>query len=201
MSSRRRLPQRSPSDVLDDVDWQDKRVRAGISTILVVAAVAVLGAGIDESGGGSRSALAGDSFLAAPSLTLSAPVVVTSTVAPPAPPTTRPPEPQALVATTAFVPTTARPTTPPTTAITIDGSVAASCTITSAVRPGSTGDAVRCVQRRLRQVMSVDLGSDVDGRFGPGTETAVRRFQQASGLSVDGVVGATTARALGIWGD
>lgn len=36
----------------------------------------------------------------------------------------------------------------------------------------------------------------LDGDFGPGTEKAVRRFQRASGLATDGIVGAATRRSL-----
>jgi peptidoglycan hydrolase-like protein with peptidoglycan-binding domain/DNA invertase Pin-like site-specific DNA recombinase len=53
---------------------------------------------------------------------------------------------------------------------------------------------VRALQRRLRDV-SVDPGP-VDGRFGPLTEAAVRRFQSARGLVVDGIVGPRTGPAL-----
>jgi peptidoglycan hydrolase-like protein with peptidoglycan-binding domain/DNA invertase Pin-like site-specific DNA recombinase len=53
---------------------------------------------------------------------------------------------------------------------------------------------VRGLQRRLRAV-SVDPGP-VDGRFGPLTEAAVRRFQSARGLVVDGIVGPRTVPAL-----
>lgn len=38
----------------------------------------------------------------------------------------------------------------------------------------------------------------VDGEFGPNTQTAVLRFQEAEGLTVDGEVGPETAGALGI---
>ena len=40
----------------------------------------------------------------------------------------------------------------------------------------------------------------VDGVLGPGTETAVRRFQRRSGLAADGVAGPRTRRALGRFG-
>ncbi len=53
---------------------------------------------------------------------------------------------------------------------------------------------VRALQRRLRAV-GVDPGP-VDGRFGALTEAAVRRFQAARGLVVDGIVGPRTRPAL-----
>jgi peptidoglycan hydrolase-like protein with peptidoglycan-binding domain len=61
------------------------------------------------------------------------------------------------------------------------------------VRRGSKGDAVRKVQQRL-----ADRGWPirVDGDFGPGTDTIVRKFQGEKGLTVDGIVGADTWRAL-----
>jgi peptidoglycan hydrolase-like protein with peptidoglycan-binding domain len=53
---------------------------------------------------------------------------------------------------------------------------------------------VRVVQRRL-----VRLGfapGPIDGRYGPLTAQAVERFQSARGLTVNGIVGAGTLRAL-----
>jgi putative chitinase len=59
---------------------------------------------------------------------------------------------------------------------------------------GSSGPDVQALQQRLS-----DLGFDpngIDGNFGPGTEKAVRAFQQAKGLGVDGRVGPNTLAAL-----
>ena len=64
----------------------------------------------------------------------------------------------------------------------------------SILKRGSTGPEVTGLQQRLQ-----DLGFDpngVDGIFGPGTETAVKAFQQANGLTVDGKVGPITRAAL-----
>lgn len=60
------------------------------------------------------------------------------------------------------------------------------------VRRGSAGEAVKGVQVRmnLRQADPVA----VDGDFGPLTETAVRDFQTAESVEVDGVVGPVTWR-------
>lgn len=63
------------------------------------------------------------------------------------------------------------------------------------LRKGDRGEAVARVQQALR-----DEGFDivVDGIFGPGTEAAVRAFQERSGLIVDGIVGPNTLDALGL---
>jgi len=69
---------------------------------------------------------------------------------------------------------------------------------------GSTGDDVKRVQRSIvrdgYRSTANDLGlngaEDVDGIFGPRTDTAVRRFQETRGLVVDGVVGLITWAAL-----
>jgi predicted chitinase len=61
------------------------------------------------------------------------------------------------------------------------------------LRQGERGDAVRAIQQRLS-----DLGNSVsiDGNFGPGTQAAIADFQEAKGLSADGVVGTATWAAL-----
>lgn len=67
------------------------------------------------------------------------------------------------------------------------------------VQTGSRGDAVRGVQEEFQfRNLSGDptAGVQIDGIFGPQTEGAVRGFQQALGLTPDGVVGPLTWRAL-----
>lgn len=67
------------------------------------------------------------------------------------------------------------------------------------VTTGSTGDAVRGVQEEFQfRNLSGDpnQGPAVDGVFGPKTRVAVRGFQQALGITVDGIVGPVTWRAL-----
>jgi N-acetylmuramoyl-L-alanine amidase len=63
------------------------------------------------------------------------------------------------------------------------------------LRPGSGGEAVRDLQQRLGA-----LGQSVPveelGRFGAATEHAVRAFQEARGLRVDGVCGRDTWSSL-----
>lgn len=61
------------------------------------------------------------------------------------------------------------------------------------LRRGSSGTEVRQLQQALK-----DRGYDiaVDGRFGPNTEAAVRRFQAAQGLTVDGLAGPATQGRL-----
>lgn len=58
---------------------------------------------------------------------------------------------------------------------------------------GSRGEPVRTVQYLLR---ASGHSVTVDGDFGPATEAAVRAFQTAKHLAVDGVVGEQTWSAL-----
>lgn len=67
------------------------------------------------------------------------------------------------------------------------------------VKRGSTGPAVKGVQEEFA---FRDLSGDpsraiaIDGIFGPVTESSVKGFQSALGLTVDGIVGQVTWRAL-----
>lgn len=55
---------------------------------------------------------------------------------------------------------------------------------------------VRALQRTLER-RGYDVGpAGIDGRFGPMTAAAVRRFQARAGLAVDGIVGRSTRAAL-----
>ena len=66
----------------------------------------------------------------------------------------------------------------------------------TALRVGSTGDAVRTIQSQLNTIAmnypAINKQA-VDGVFGKATDTAVRKFQEIFKLAVDGVVG------LGTW--
>lgn len=63
------------------------------------------------------------------------------------------------------------------------------------VEAARQGEDVRAVQQRLLDLGYTQVGT-VDGVFGPRTETAVRAFQQANQLQVDGVVGPQTRAQL-----
>ena len=58
------------------------------------------------------------------------------------------------------------------------------------LKEGSKGIAVRGLQRRLIEAGYADL--EIDGKFGPATEAAVKAFQAAAGLDPDGIVGPKT---------
>jgi peptidoglycan hydrolase-like protein with peptidoglycan-binding domain len=59
------------------------------------------------------------------------------------------------------------------------------------LRRGSTGEAVGRLQRSL-VISDLLANTGIDASFGPATEQAVRRFQQAVGIGVDGIVGPQT---------
>jgi hypothetical protein len=59
---------------------------------------------------------------------------------------------------------------------------------------GSSGPEVERLQQHLRE-QGFDSG-DVNGQFGPGTDAALRAFQQSVGLRADGLAGPNTIAAL-----
>ena len=61
---------------------------------------------------------------------------------------------------------------------------------------GSSGEEVRKLQNALMSA-GYDVGSSgADGKFGPSTSAAVKKYQKDMGLSVDGVAGKNTQGAL-----
>ena len=70
---------------------------------------------------------------------------------------------------------------------------------TGPLREGDRGGSVRVLQYMLAILAQFDNSLPqirVDGDFGPTTVRAVRQFQQANGLSVDGVVGERTWESI-----
>ena len=58
------------------------------------------------------------------------------------------------------------------------------------LKKGSTGEEVKALQRFL--------GLADDGNFGPGTEAAVKTWQEKQGLVADGIVGNATYERMGL---
>ncbi|WP_286228588.1 L,D-transpeptidase family protein [Neobacillus mesonae] len=69
-------------------------------------------------------------------------------------------------------------------------------TNSSILKRGSKGPAVTTLQKKLTSLGYSTKG--IDGSFGANTEKAVRLFQKDRHLTVDGVVGPATKKALGI---
>lgn len=61
---------------------------------------------------------------------------------------------------------------------------------------GSRGEEVRKIQTALKE--KGYFNSKVDGIFGTITKKAVEKFQKSNGLTVDGIAGKNTLKALGI---
>lgn len=78
---------------------------------------------------------------------------------------------------------------PATEAVTAGTAQAAPVT-DSVLKRGDSGSRVVALQKAL--------GVSADGEFGTATHKAVRAFQRANGLAIDGVVGAMTASKLGL---
>ena len=69
-------------------------------------------------------------------------------------------------------------------------------TVFATSRRGSSGSEVRKIQEKLKR-WGYYSGS-VDGIYGSGTESAVKKFQKANGLKADGIAGKATLNAMGI---
>lgn len=89
----------------------------------------------------------------------------------------------------------------PAGAATVRASAAASSRAAAAytpakrtLKPGEHGNDVKAMQQRLAQLKYYPGAAD--GSFGQNTEEAVWAFQAVNGLSVDGIVGPATQRAL-----
>ena len=73
------------------------------------------------------------------------------------------------------------------------------------IKLGSTGSRVKTLQSGLlkhfpSQAKPIKDSGGVDGKFGPGTEAAVKKVQKKLGLEVDGKVGPLTQAALKTYG-
>lgn len=69
-------------------------------------------------------------------------------------------------------------------------------TVFATSRRGSSGSEVRKIQEKLKR-WGYYSGS-VDGIYGSGTESSVKKFQKANGLKADGIAGKATLNAMGI---
>ena len=64
------------------------------------------------------------------------------------------------------------------------------------LKNGSTGDEVKKLQERLISLGYLDK-KGADGIFGPKTQAALKKFQEAAGIAVDGIYGEKSHEALG----
>ena len=193
-------------------DWSNRRTKVAAGAVAVVGLIGVAAIAGDDPEADESSLDAGQP-VSSPERTSSAAETAQFDAATSGPESVavRPTDPpmstttQPVHATTAVVAvTTVAMTTPPTTAVapstTYDlSSSATSCEMHAAVRLGSGGADVRCLQQRLSDVTQGAAPIVVDGQFGLATDAAVREFQAANGLVVDGIAGAQTAALLGIW--
>ena len=91
---------------------------------------------------------------------------------------------------------TGRPDINPTPNTSDTGAVSSDLDTSGAtlLKNGDSGSTVQLLQQKLKQA-GFDPGA-ADGQFGPATEAAVKAFQQAKGLDVDGIAGPKTLAAL-----
>ncbi len=67
---------------------------------------------------------------------------------------------------------------------------------TSNLKKGSSGEGVEWIQWYLWKLGYLESEKDVDGEFGSGTESAVKKFQTDAKIDVDGIVGSGTRTSL-----
>ena len=75
--------------------------------------------------------------------------------------------------------------------------ITAACTITAVLKQGATGTEVQCLETQLQA--GGFTTTPADATFDAATDTAVRAYQTAKSLEVDGIVGRQTAQTMGIW--
>ncbi|MGB3201416.1 MAG: peptidoglycan-binding protein [Nodosilinea sp.] len=114
----------------------------------------------------------------------------------PTPPSeANPPTPTATPTGSATpVATTPSASTPPTNAASSASNTGNATAVLPVLRPGMEGDVVRQLQQRLKT--KGFYNGAIDGIFGSQTEASVRQVQAANDLTVDGIVGPATWRAL-----
>ncbi|MBK8331074.1 MAG: murein L,D-transpeptidase [Acidimicrobiaceae bacterium] len=74
--------------------------------------------------------------------------------------------------------------------------VTAACSITTVLKVGASGAEVQCLESQL---VAAGFTTTVDSAFDAATDTAVKAYQAAKSLEVDGIVGRVTAQSMGIW--
>jgi len=82
------------------------------------------------------------------------------------------------------------------TTSTVAPPVTAACSITTVLKSGASGAEVHCLESQL---VAAGYTTAVDTTFDAATDTAVKAYQTAKSLEVDGIVGRVTAQAMGIW--
>lgn len=82
------------------------------------------------------------------------------------------------------------------TTSTVAPQVTAACSITTVLKSGASGTEVQCLESQL---VAAGYTTTVDTTFDAATDTAVKAYQTAKSLEVDGIVGRVTAQAMGIW--
>ena len=125
-------------------------------------------------------------------------VTAAMVVSPPATAQTETPTPPtSTIALSAVSPYSTQATTPTSVPPATTAAPVTACTIRSTLRLGAANPDVICLQNAL--IAAGWLKTRATGTFDTPTDTAVRAAQTANGLTVDGIVGPQTGRALRIW--